>query len=232
MSANPVLEKLRQRVIHLEDIRHRFSRTISVADTVDRWLPFGGLPTGCIHEVKGTTLASATAFCAILAARIARDHGSILYIAPDRSLCPPGLLPYGMKLDQILHVTARHRQNRIWALMEALRCSQVSAVVALVDELDLTESRRLQLAAEATGVTGFLLGSAQATSIASPITRWKVHSTKADSARPFDEPVWKLDLLYCRSGRPGNWTLEWRTHELRTILTQPLQQAQPEAMAG
>ena len=216
----------------MEELQRRFSRTIPVADAVDQWLPYGGLPTGSIHEVKSASLASAIAFSAILSVRIARNQGNILYIAPDRSHYPLGLLPYGVKLDQILHISARRPQNLIWAVMEALRCSQVSSVIALVDYLNLTDSRRLQLAAETSGATGFLIGSATAVSIAAPITRWKISSARGKLGHRLDEPVWALDLLYCRSGCPGEWTLEWRGQKLSTILTQPAQQAKREALAG
>jgi protein ImuA len=124
-------------------------------------------------------------------------------------------VPYGVKLDQILYVSAK-RTNLIWAVMESLRCSQVSSVVALVDDLDLTESRRLQLAAATSGATGFLVGGATARSIAAPVTRWKISSVSGGAGRRFDEPVWALDLLYCRGGRPGKWTLVWRSPKLHT----------------
>src|SRR5947209_6467538 len=127
MPTHPALEKLRERLGLLEETRRRFSRTIPVADTVDHWMPHSGLPTGCIHEVKGTSRASALAFSSILSARIAGDQGNIVYIAPDCSLHPLGLLPYGIRLDQLLLVLAR-RSDLSWAVMEALRCSQVSAV--------------------------------------------------------------------------------------------------------
>src|SRR5215470_1549382 len=96
------VECLRQRIQSLEETQRRFSRTIPVAEAVDRWLPYGGLSAGCIHEVKGTSLANAIAFSALLSARLAGDNGNILYIAPDRSLHPLGLLPYGVKLNQVL----------------------------------------------------------------------------------------------------------------------------------
>jgi protein ImuA len=232
MLTNPVLDRLRQRVSCLEETQRRFSRTIPVANAVDRWLPYGGAPAGCIHEVKGTTLASAIAFSAILSSRLAGNQGNILYIAPDRSLHPLGLLPYGVRLDQVLHVSMRRSRDLAWAVMEALRCPQVSAVMAVLDGLDLTECRRLQLAAETSGATGFLLGHAASAPIASPITRWKVSSVIGKSGQKFDEPVWVLDLLYCRGGRPARWTLEWRDHNLSAILPPPVKQTAREALAG
>ncbi|MBI2689720.1 MAG: hypothetical protein HYX27_25710 [Acidobacteria bacterium] len=233
MLANPALNKLRQQIGCIEETQRRFSRTIPVTEPVDRWLPYGGLSTGCIHEVKGTNLASAIAFSAILASRLAGDQGNILYIAPDRSLYPLGLLSYGINLDQFLHVSTRKSQDLVWTAMEALRCPQVSSVIALLSGLDLTESRRLQLAAEASGVTGFFLGHAASAPIASPITRWKVSSVAGKPGQRFDKPLWTLDLLYCRGGRPGKWTLEWHSQALLPIVPQlPAKQAAREALAG
>lgn len=224
-------ENLRHWISRLEEKNRRFSRIIPIADEVDHWLPHGGLSAGCIHEVKGTSLANAIAFSAILASRLAGDHGNILYIAPDRSLHPLGLLPFGLKLNQLLHVSARRSQDLAWAVMEALRCPQVSSVIALLDGLDLTESRRLQLAAETSGATGFLLGNAASAPIAAPITRWKVSSILGNSGQRFQEPLWTLDLLYCRGGRPGKWTVEWRDQKLQAIPAQPARHAGREALA-
>jgi protein ImuA len=231
MAPNPVLDKLRQQLSCLEETKRRFSRTIPVADVIDLRLPHGGLPASCIHEIKGGSLASAIAFSAILSSRLARDQGNILYIAPDRSFHPLGLLPYGVKLNQILHVSPRRSQDLAWAVMEALRCPQVSAVMAVLDGLDLTASRRLQLAAETSGATGFLLGHATSSPIAAPITRWKVSSNVGKPGQRFDEPSWTLDLLYCRGGQPASWTIEWRNQRLSTSFAQFTTKAARKALA-
>ena len=230
--SHPALEKLRERLGCLEEIQRRFSRTIPVADAVDCQMPYGGLPVGCIHEVKGASLAGALAFSSILSARIAGDQGAIVYIAPDRSLNPLGLLPYGIRLDQFLLVSVRRSQDLAWAVMEALRCSQVSAVMTVLDGADLTASRRLQLVAESSGVTGFLLGHVSSAPIAAPITRWKVSSDVGKPGQRFDEPTWTLDLRYCRGGRPGSWIIEWRNQRLSTLFNQLAQQTRREALAG
>jgi protein ImuA len=235
MPASPVIETLRQRINCIEEVQRRFSQTISIVNEIDRWLPFGGLPTGCIHEVKGASLAGALAFSALLSARNAREEGNLLYIAPDRSHDPLGLLPYGVNLDRIIYVFAKRPQNLIEAVLEALRCPQVSSVMALVDHLDLTGSRKLQLAAEASGATGFLIGNAKNTSIAAPITRWKISPARGRAGQSLAEPVWMLELLYSRGGRPGQWTVEWNGKELHTMLSRPAQharQAEREALAG
>lgn len=232
MHGTLVIENLRQRISCLEETQRRFSRIIPVADGVDCRLPHNGLSAGCIHEIKGASLANAIAFAAILSSRLAGSQGNILYVAPDYCLHSLGLLPYGVKLDQVLHIAARRHQDLAWTVMEALRCPQVSSVIALLDGLDLTESRRLQLAAEASGATGFFLGHAASASIAAPVTRWKISPIPGKSAQRFDTPVWKADLLYCRGGRPGNWILEWRDSKLSAISAQPVAHATREALAG
>lgn len=232
MPPHPALQKLREQLRCLEETRRRFSRIIPIEEAVDRSMPHGGLPAGCIHEVKGASLASALAFSAILSARIAGDQGNIVYIAPGRSLHPLGLLPYGMRLDQLLLVSVRRSQDLAWAAMEALRCPQVSAVMTVLDGVDLTDSRRLQLAAESSGATGFLLGHATSAPIAAPITRWKVSSHAGKPGQRFDEPAWTLDLLYCRGGRPGSWTIEWRNRRLSTLFHPSAMQTTREALAG
>ena len=232
MTANSIIDTLRQRINCLEETQRRFSRTIPVAETIDRWLPQGGLPAGCIHEVKGASLAHAIAFSAALSSRIAREEGNVLYIAPDRSLHPLGLLPYGVNLAQLLHISPKRSQDLAWTVMEALRCPEVSSVIALLNGLNLTESRRLQLAAEASGATGFFFGLANSAPIASPFTRWRISSVSGKSTEKFDEPVWAIDLLYCRGGRPGRWVLKWRGQTLNSIHTQPVKRSAPEALAG
>jgi protein ImuA len=231
MSAITMIERLRQQIHLLENAQMHFSRTVSVADAVDAWLPHGGLSAGCIHEVKGSSLASTIAFSAILSARLAGEDGNVLYIAPDRLLHPLGLLPYGVKPERILHISPRRTQDLAWAVMEALRCAQVSSVIALLGGLDQTASRRLQLAAEESGATGFLLGQATSAPVASVITRWKVSSIAARSNQRFDEPVWAVDLLYCRGGRPGNWILEWRGQKLHCLASQQPVQSEPHSLA-
>jgi protein ImuA len=221
MPPRPAFEELRENICCLERSYRRFSRTVSIADEVDCRMPFGGLPRGCIHEVKGASVSSAVAFSAILSARIAGNNGNILFIAPGSSLYPLGLLPYGVRLERLLVVSVRRPQDLAWAVLEALRCSQVSVVMTLLNGVNLTDSRRLQLAAENSGATGFLLGPARSAPIAAPITRWLISPHVGQSHR-FDEPAWKLDLLYCRGGIPGNWILAWRERQLKALSTPAL----------
>jgi protein ImuA len=104
--------------------------------------------------------------------------------------------------------------------------------MSVLDGVSLTDSRRLQLAAESSGATGFLLGHATSPPIAAPITRWKVTSNVGKPAQRFDEPAWTLDLLYCRGGRPGSWSIEWSNQRLSTSFNPLAAQTTREALAG
>ena len=87
--------------------------------------------------------------------------------------------------------------------------------------LDLTASRRLQLAAEATDVLGFVLRRSRrfddpaldAPSAAS--TRWRITSLPSRPPLPhapdvpgLGRPVWRLDLLRCRGAQAASIIVE------------------------
>ena len=96
---------------------------------------------------------------------------------------------------------------------EALRCTAVTgALLALGDtsdhgetRLDLTATRRLQLAAEAGGGLGLLLGpDAPGPEHTAAATRWRVGSLHAaGDGYGLDDPRWQLELLRARGGRPS-----------------------------
>jgi protein ImuA len=193
-------------------------RTVSISQEIDAGLPFRGLPLGCVHEVQNPGLAGGIAFASVLAARIPSSSGQLVYVAPSRSFHPLGLLSYGVRPERWIHISLRDAQDLAWAVLEALRCSQVSAVLALVKTADLTLCRRFQLAAEGSGATGFLLtGAAAKLAIASVITRWRISPIPAPVGATFEEAYWDIELTYCRGGRPGHWSTVWRNGQLEAL---------------
>jgi protein ImuA len=129
-------------------------------------------------------------------------------------------LPYGVNLDRWVHVRASRPKDLAWAVLEALRCPEVATAFAVMKSADLTFSRRLQLAAESSGATGFFFGNT-----ASAITRWRIS--------PLKNGAWSLDLLYCRGGRPATWQVAWRNGRLENLsLKQPQLGFAETALAG
>ena len=88
---------------------------------------------------------------------------------------------------------------------------------AFIDRLDLTAGRRLQLAAEAGGTTGLVLrrGNIPQTGeggASAATTRWRIASAPGPAGpvpRSQGPACWRVGLLRCRGGRPGDWMVEW-----------------------
>ena len=106
----------------------------------------------------------------------------------------------------------------LMVMEDALATVGVCAVFGEVEAVDLTAGRRLQLACEKRGGTGFVIrrrpfgGSARKEATGSvAATRWRVGP--APSEPPAGEfglgaPRWRVELERCRGGRTGAWTLE------------------------
>ncbi len=117
-----------------------------------------GLRMGCLHEFAGE---GAEAFAAILSGRL---KGPVLWCADalaGSELYPPGLAAFGLDYRRLILVRCRKPREILAAMEDGLRCRALAAVVGeLSAAVDLTASRRLQLAAENSGVTGFIVQSA------------------------------------------------------------------------
>lgn len=213
-----VLADLRARIRRLEGLGGDNARTLPFGlPDVDSALPGGGLPLGCLHEVAGEEPGTATAFAANLLARLATAAAPavwapVVWIVRGRDLHAPGLAAYGLTPDRLIAVRATRDADTLWAMEEALRCRRLSAVLGEAGALDLTASRRLQLAAESSGVTGVLLQLGPRRSAASAaVTRWRVAPAPSEPEEPgVGDPRWSVALERCRGGRPGAWLLEWR----------------------
>jgi protein ImuA len=230
-----VLAELCARIRRIEGAGGEGGRILPFGiDPVDHHLPDGGLPLGCLHAVAAEDPGAGTGFAAALLSRLATPRRPALWILRGRDLYAPGLAAYGLTPDRLVAVRAVRPVDALWAMEEALRCSALSAVLGELEGLDLTASRRLQLAAESSGVTGFLLDvgtglgagasggrNRRTEGLSAAVTRWRLDAApsldgKEDAIpRPaggppgLGKPRWSVVLERCRGGRPGNWTLAW-----------------------
>ncbi len=208
-----LLAGLRARIRGLEGLGGEGARVLPFGlPDLDSAFPAGGLPLGCLHEVAGEEPGAGTAFAAHLLARLASESAPAVWIVRGRDLHAAGLAAYGLTPDRLIAVRAARDADALWAMEEALRCKRLSAVLGEVAGLDLTASRRLQLAAESSGVTGVLLQNAARRSAASAaVTRWRIAPAPSQPEEPgVGDPRWRAELERCRGGRPGAWLLEWR----------------------
>lgn len=196
---------------------------------LDDHLPGGALALGRVHELVGEARsevrdAAVFGFACALLTRIAPHQTTILWCARRANVlggAPSvrGLVSLGLDPGRVVFVDAGDEADRLWAMEEGLSTPGLGAVVAELDPArrgEVTASRRLQLAAEKSGVTGLILRPRLSTQAGAcgrvPIsveTRWRV----AAAPSPFElhdlRPVWDVTLERARRGRPGRWTLAW-----------------------
>jgi protein ImuA len=211
-----LLERLRARLARLEALGRGGSAVVALGlPGIDGILPGGGLARGCLHELCGAPAhGAALGFAAALLGRLMADGGHVVWIGPRDELFGPGLAELGLAPERLIVVRARPQKARLWALEEALRSPGLTAALAEVDQLSLTQSRRLQLAAETKGVTALLLrppGVGATPSAAA--TRWQIAAAPSETAggprRTSGLPHWRIGLVRCRGGRTGSWRITW-----------------------
>jgi protein ImuA len=236
-----VLAELRGRIRRMEGIGGADgTRLLPLGvPAVDQALPDGGLPLGCLHEVIGENdpfNSVATGFSAAILARIAERQGEVIWVTRGDDLYAPGIAAYGLKPERLIVVRARRDTDILWAMEEALRCRTLGAVLGEIGDIDMVASRRLQLVAEASGVTGLLLRSAdRRLGATASVTRWGLSAAPSQpiNGEPgLGLPRWRTRLLRCRGGQPGEWLLEWHGGGF-TLVDAPLEavnhgEAEPE----
>ena len=226
---------------------------------IDRVLPGGGLTRGALHEILGIggdeeDGALAAAFAAVIVGRLrphptpgtpalaggrpgappqageGRGGGMVLWCLSRPDLYGPGLAIHGLDPARLVLVRAPRAAEILWAMEEGLRAPGIAAVVGEVGSLAAVASRRLQLAAERSGITAFLLrrwrdGGQAARERNLPnaaVTRWRIAALPSQPppipstasggglgwGSGVGHPRWRVELLRCRGGEPACWEVE------------------------
>ena len=199
-------------------------------DAVDAWLG-GGLARGGLHEfypaAAGDQIA-ADGFAALLAFAAAPPGSPLVWIRQGEAvreggeLHADGLAALGLDPARLIVVRLERAVSVLRAGIEAARTSAVGA--ALIEpwgnprDLDLTTQRRLALAAEASGVTLFLLRPGATPAPGSAETRWLLRAEPAAAlaADAPGMPTFALQPLRHRHGPAGGpWRLRWNADDRR-----------------
>jgi protein ImuA len=161
--------------------------------------------------------AAACGFALTLAARAAGTHGTILWVVEDFVLAEaglpygPGLAEHGIDPGRLVLVRAATARQALWALEEALRspaCAvAVGEVVDAARHCDLAQTRRLVVAARASGAQGILLHGGPTGDLSTAAqTRFEVRSrpgpllASAGERRPIpDCSAWGVRVLKARA---------------------------------
>jgi protein ImuA len=230
MSRQARLEAVRSQLIVLQGAAGRPVAPFGDA-RVDACLPGGGLPLGCWHEAGGEgmeieTAAAAAAFVALLAAPLSK-RGEVVWILRRDDLYAPGLAALGFPAERLIQVCVRDEAEALAALEDALGAAGVAAAIGAVETPDLVAGRRLQLACERHGATGFvvrrrLFGGEVPHGGSAATTRWRVAPAASEPApgEPgLGPPRWRASLERCRGGRLGAWIMEQNDgpHPVRVV---------------
>jgi len=188
----------------------------------------GGLARGAMHEIfaeAGRQSAAATGFIAGLAGRIVARR-PLLWVRPDfaereagaLSMC--GLAELGLDPRLLVMVRAADAEAALRTAADALACDALGAVVLELwgetRQFDLVASRKLTLAAQASGVTALLLRIAATPSPSTAETRWIVRAAHSPPTAPWQAwgaPVFDAELIRNRHGLLGRWIMEWTCDE-------------------
>lgn len=116
---------------------------------LDAQLPGGGWPVGALCEVL-QPLAGLHEWQLVLPAlaqATARRTGAVVAVAPPGEPFGPALKAQGLPPERLCVVRADSARAAFWAAEQALRCSDVLAVMAWLPQAPAAALRRLQLAA-------------------------------------------------------------------------------------
>jgi protein ImuA len=183
---------------------------------LDAALPGGGLALGALHQIheggpRGRYAATAVLFAGGILARL---DGPVLWCLHSRDLFAPALARVGLHPDRVVYCETWRDAEVLPAMEEGLRHRGLAGVVGELTRMTLTPSRRLQLAAEGSGVTALVVhrlcaGEAIEPEPSAARTRWRVAPAPSESPnRHLGRPRWRLELQRSRGGAPGTWIVE------------------------
>src|SRR5882724_515873 len=187
----------------------------------------GGLAMGAVHEVfaEGRQSAAASGFIAGLAGRVTARR-PLVWVRQDfteiesGALSTSGLAELGLNPRLLVTVRASDVDSALRTAADALACDTLGAVVLEVwgeaRQFDLVASRKLTLAAQASGVTSLLLRVAAEPQPSTAETRWIVRAAHSPPAAPWHAwgaPMFDAELVRNRHGPVGRWIMEWKCDE-------------------
>lgn len=199
------------------------SAAYGILDPIRSHFPNAVFPLAVLHEFICTDLehVSATAgFISGILSSLMKKGGLSVWIATPQAIFPPALKYFAIEPHHMLFISPKKEKEKLWVLEEALKCEGLSSVVAEINEISFTESRRFQLAAEQSRVTAFLIRRCPKNLATASVTRWKINHLPGDPHNDLPGlafPKWMVELQKVRNGKPGYWQMEWKRKKFSLI---------------
>jgi protein ImuA len=185
----------------------------------------GGLTQRALHEIFAATAedsSAAAAFAIMIAMRASPAGCPVIWVRERRCgrhcgyLHAVGLAELGFDPNELVLVDAQDTLAVLRAGADIVKCRQVGAVViepwGKAPSLDLTASRRLSMAAAASGVLTLILRVGAEPIPSAAQTRWQVAAAPSSplATNAPGHPAFNIALLRHRGGIAGFETcLEW-----------------------
>lgn len=210
--------------------------TFASLGAIETAFPNGVFPKGVIHEflcMVNENAAACDGFLSGLLSVLMAGGGACLWASRSRQTFPVSLVNFGIAPERIIFLDLSRERDVLWVMEEALKCRGLCAVIAELDGLSMTESRRLQLAAESSQVTGFVLRTnPRNINTTACVARWEITplpSETEDGLPGVGFPRWQVDLLRVRNGKPGSWVMEWAADRFVPVQTENENNKQEQA---
>jgi len=221
-----IIARLKRDILPLQGCKTSMQNAIT--DTglgiINHSFPHKVFPVGAVHEFITECMEDAAATCGFvsgLVASLMNKNGAAIWICSSRNIFPPALHAFGIAPDRIIFIELNKETDMLWVMEEALKCTGLSAVIGEIPALSFTASRRLQLAVEQSGVTGFVLrNNPKAIQTTTCVARWKISSLPSElpgSMPGVGFPRWNVELVKIRNGIPGKWQIEFAAGRFRHI---------------
>lgn len=184
--------------------------------------PNQAFPLSVIHEFITNTPEDSSAsygFISAVVSSLVNTNGITAWIT-SKPVFPHAFKNYGLDPEKVLFIQPPKQKDILFVLEEVLKCDGLTAMIADVKEVSFTESRRYQLAAENSGVTGFLVRQQPRTLATCSGTRWRIKHLPIDKTEKMPGvgfPQWSVELLKVKNGKPGSWQMQWRAGEFELI---------------
>jgi len=230
-----IIDQLRKEIIEVHGVGNTVTNASinSLLGPIINAFPNTQFPLAAIHEfiLEPAEIASTTGFMSALLAALMQTGGNVVWLSRSPTVFPPALSSFGLQTGNIIFIYLSSEKQITWATEEALKCGGLCAVVAEINDLSFTSSRRLQLAVEKSKVTGFIIrNNVRSLNTTACASRFKINSLP--SSLPFQMPGvgyphWQVQLLKVRNGHTGKWDVEFSSGRLRFIskhLTVAMQQ--------
>jgi protein ImuA len=223
-----IITQLKKDILALQGFRPFLHSDLKIdLGSLNSCFPNSRFPLGVNHEFicrDNETLTASSGFIVAVLSSLLKSGGAIVWVSSEQIIFPPALVSFGIDPSQFIFIRLRNQKQMLWTIEEAMKCEGLTAVIGEIRNIDLTISRRLQLASEQSGVTGFLLRNRPKQLLATAcVCRWQIqHLQSETNGLPgIGFPQWNVELLKVRNGKTGHWQLEWMNRKFKEVITTP-----------